>query len=250
MLFDIVIPVGPNDVDIIGLQLRYTKSNIIGYRNIYIVCEQTDDKIDIINNITKIDDNIIIINERIFPFTIETVSLIHGKSQRNGWYLQQLLKMYAGKVIPNILERYLVIDSDTFFMKPTEFIQNNKCLYNWGFENHGPFFQHMKRLDTDFNKVSRFSGICHHMMFETIYIGEIINKVELNHNDPFYITFLKQVAFDKETSGASEYEIYFNYMLKNHPSKITLRELKWKNVDRLLYDTSLDYISYHWWRRS
>jgi hypothetical protein len=37
-LFDIVICVGPNDTDIIASMIPYTKKNIIGYRNIYLVC--------------------------------------------------------------------------------------------------------------------------------------------------------------------------------------------------------------------
>ena len=35
--FDIVIPVGPNDKSIIEQQIKYTKKNIIGYRNIYLI---------------------------------------------------------------------------------------------------------------------------------------------------------------------------------------------------------------------
>ena len=77
--FDIVIPVGPNDQPIVENQLKYTKKNIIGYRNIYLVCCDTSLKID----------GCITIDENIFPFNIQTVSQIHGKLERNGWYLQQ-----------------------------------------------------------------------------------------------------------------------------------------------------------------
>ena len=67
--FDIVIPVGPNDKKIIKKQLEYTKRNIIGYRNIYLICY--DSTINFNDCIT--------IDEKIFPFTIETVSEFHGK---------------------------------------------------------------------------------------------------------------------------------------------------------------------------
>jgi flagellar biosynthesis/type III secretory pathway protein FliH len=36
-MFDIVIPIGPDDIDQINDQLEYTTKNIIGYRNIYII---------------------------------------------------------------------------------------------------------------------------------------------------------------------------------------------------------------------
>jgi hypothetical protein len=35
--FDIVIPVGPNDIEQLKKQIVYTKKNIVGYRNIYII---------------------------------------------------------------------------------------------------------------------------------------------------------------------------------------------------------------------
>ena len=81
--FDIVIPVGPNDKSIIEEQIKYTQKNIIGYRNIYLI--SYDPSIDI--------DGCITINENIFPFNIDTIAEYHGKLDRNGWYLQQLLKL-------------------------------------------------------------------------------------------------------------------------------------------------------------
>jgi hypothetical protein len=106
-------------------------------------------------------------------------------------------------ILENILERYLVIDADTFFLKPTTFIENNKCLYNYGSESHRSYFTHMKRLDENLIKFDKNkSGICHHMMFEIKYIKEILTKVEQNHNDVFYNVFLQQVHHPK-LSGAS-----------------------------------------------
>jgi hypothetical protein len=238
-MFDIVIPVGPNDKDIIEKQLMYTKKNVIGYRNIYLICYNPSINFE----------GCITINETIFPFNIDTVSIFHGKMDRNGWYLQQLLKLYAGKIIPGILERYLVIDSDTFFLKPTTFVEENMCLYNFGMEYHMPYFEHMLKLDKDLYKVNQnISGICHHMIFETKYINELISKIENNHNDLFYNVFLKSVS-NPSGSGASEYEIYFNYILKNHNDKIKIRQLNWKNVNDLSIVRDFDYISYHWYVR-
>ena len=235
--FDIVIPIGPYDKDIIQKQIEYTKKNIIGYRNIYLISYDP----------TIIIEDCITINENIFPFNINTVSNIHGKLDRNGWYLQQLLKLYAGNIIPNILERYLVIDSDTFFLKPTIFIENNKCLYNYGNEYHKPYFNHMEKLDPTLIKACNKSGICHHMMFETKYINELITKIEQNHNDTCYNIFLKLIV-DKErtAAGGSEYEIYFNYILINHINEIKIRPLNWVNTNQLNINLHYDYISYHY----
>lgn len=238
-IFDIVILVGPNDKDIIYKQIEYTKINIIGYRNIYLICYDP----------TIIIDGCITINEQIFPFSLDTVSNFHGKLQRNGWYLQQLLKLYALLTIPEILERCLILDADTFFLKPTVFINNNKCLYNFGTEYHKPYFEHMLKMDEELIKIDYDkSGICHHMMFEKKYINNLINKIEENHNDKFYNVFLKMVDNFTE-SGASEYEIYFNYIFKNYSDKIEIRQLNWIDGDILDIHSDLDYISYHWYNR-
>ena len=238
-VFDIVIPVGPNDKDIINTQIKFTKKNIIGYRNIYLICCDP----------TTIIDGCITINENIFPFSLEDVSKIHGHLNRNGWYLQQLLKLYSLMVIPDILDKCLVIDADTFFLKPIVFIKNNKCLYNFGSEYHSPYFAHMLKLDKELIKIDQQkSGICHHMMFEKKYLCELINKIESNHNDKFYLVFLKMVT-ECNGSGASEYEIYFNYMLRNYNNNIEIRKLNWSNSHTLNTNTDFDYISCHWYIR-
>jgi hypothetical protein len=237
-IFDIVIALGPNDVNKIRKQLEYTKKNVIGYRNIYIIY---------IDGSLKLD-GCIIIPESMFPFTINTVAKCHGKLERNGWYLQQLLKLYAGFIIPNILDKYLVIDADTFFLKPTIFYKDGKSLYNYSHEYNQPYFHHMQRLHPEFIKMDAYlSGICHHMMFESKYVSELIFDVESRYNfkDFFYNIFLQNVT-DLNASGASEYEIYFNYMLRKYPRDIILRKLNWCNSKELLLDCGYDYVSCHW----
>jgi hypothetical protein len=108
----------------------------------------------------------------------------------------------------------------------------------------------MLKLDEGLIKVDRTkSGICHHMMFEKKYINELVNRIEERHNDKFYNVFLK-TATDVNGSGASEYEIYFNYMLKYHSNTIEIRKLKWANVNVFNTCTDADYISYHHYMRS
>jgi hypothetical protein len=115
-LFDIVIPLGPSDTEVITEQLKYTKKNVKGYRNIYIISH--DDSLNFEGCVT--------VSEKIFPFNKKTVKENAAIDEgRSGWYLQQLLKLYCGFFIPGMLGRYLIIDSDTFFLKPTNFIENN-----------------------------------------------------------------------------------------------------------------------------
>jgi hypothetical protein len=84
----------------------------------------------------------------------------------------------------------------------------------------------MKKLHPTFEKVyPHKSGVTHHMMFQTKYVRELMDLVENFHGkNKFYEIFLECIDHS-DISGASEYEIYFNYMLKYHPDEIKWREL-------------------------
>ena len=100
------------------------------------------------------------------------------------------------------------------------------------------------------------SGICHHMIVEARFLQEIIDVVEKIHNDKFYNVMLRMVEntgldndrYDSD-SGFSEYEIYFNYVMKYHAEDVELRYLKFLNSPTLDLNADADYISYHWWLR-
>lgn len=228
-MFDIVIPVGPNELSNIHKQLIFTKQNVIGFRNIYIICY--DDSIKI--------DGCIMISEDSFFFKKSDVAKVfekyQGKNNRNNWYYQQLLKLYAGFVIPDILDHYLVVDADVFFLKPTDFIINEKMVFTVSDEYSIPYFTHMSKLHPSFTKNINKSGISHHMMFYKKYVQELFDIVEQYHGIPFWKAFLEMVEEHKNypvtqlESGASEYEIYFNYVIKQHPEYICIRQLLWEN---------------------
>ena len=245
-MFDIVIPVGPNDVSVIKNHIQYTKTNVIGYRNIYLVSSLDTLQVD----------ECITITENIFPFKMNDIEEMFGKHSRNGWYLQQLLKFYAGNIIPGILSRYLVIDADTIFVKPTSFITGDgKCIYTTGQEYHEPYFHHMNRLYPYLKKLHPLSGISHHTLFETNRVNEIFKLVESYHNNkPFWKIYLDEI--DKSQylgSGAAENEIYFTYIYLHYSHEIYIRELKWANLSNIDFDlinlNNLDFVSIHWYLR-
>jgi hypothetical protein len=251
MSFDIVIPLGPKEISRFYQQIEFTKKNVTGYRNIYIVtCNLNVD----VPGCTIVDENI-------FPFKdfISEYFFTHnGKKNRNGWYFQQLVKLYAGVYIENILDNYLVVDADVFFMKPINFMENDKPIFTLGDEHHIPYFIHMNVLHENLLKSHDKSGICHHMLFSKKYINEIFELVEEKHKNPFWQVFILSVqehknhSLDADDSGASEYEIYFNYMVKYHNNNIVTRNLTWGGVSINDYESKRfnqdsDYISVCAW---
>lgn len=250
-MFDIVVPVGPNDVGRIHRQLAQSRKNIVGYRNVYVITPSSEYQF---NDVITIDENI-------FPFTMQNVAAIHGKQERNGWYLQQLLKLYAGRVIPGILDKYLVIDADTFFLRPVEFEMGGRNAYGVGHEPyHSPYFEHMVKLHPTLERMSpAWSGICHHMFFDNKHIDALFALVEgetaKSTWKPFWQLFLEKVDPEHISgAGASEYEIYFNYVIKYHPNEIFIRPLDWRNCSPKVLEhyletelTDLDYLSCHYY---
>lgn len=250
-MFDIVIPLGPNEIKNISKQIEYTKKNIVGYRNIYIVTNICN-KFEI--------DGCKVIDENIFPFKMKNIAdffaIYNGKNNRNGWYFQQLLKLYVSFVIEELLDDYLILDSDVFFLKPTEFINNGKYIFSTGNEYHIPYFNHMKRVHPSLEKVCNKSGICHHMMFNRQILRELFDLVEKYHNKPFWVIFIENVnehtyhPVNASESGASEYEMYFSYMIINHPDKMEIRNLNWANRPKnykITNDEIEDFVSICSW---
>ena len=69
-------------------------------------------------------------------------------------------------------------------------------------------------------------------------------------NSEFYDAFLKAISAEEaHNCGASEYELYFNFMLIYFPEKILLRPLKWKNSTEYENQSDHDYVSVHWHMR-
>jgi len=239
--FDIVVLVGPKDKMIIHRQMEFTRRNVVGYRKIFVVASDPALKVE----------GCEMVPESVFPFSKEDVAFYTVKSLRNGWYLQQLLKFYAGLFIPGILDRYLTIDCDTYFLKPTTFVSpEGKSLYSYSVENYPSYFTHMQKLHEDFVKVGTLSGICHHMMFEKRFVEEIMALVEKKHGMTFWQAFL--VCIDEEDylySGSSEYEIYFNYIFRFHTHEVELRWLEYSHnyMDPHHQPERFDYVSQHWW---
>ncbi len=233
---DIVIPCIEKDVEILPYVIDGAIENLEDVENIYLVSP------------TNFIDHpkVIWIDEGSFPFSKEEVARALAKSDssyqkllspggRVGWFLQQLIKLYAAFVIPDLKSDFLILDADTVFINPVSFYNaEGETLYATSVEKHLPYFEHMKRLHPSFKRFyPKMSGIVHHMLFQKPILKDLFQLVESYHNKPFWEAFCHSVTPGQEhLSGASEYEIYFNFIFsREYPVKI--RPLKWSNVTHL-----------------
>jgi hypothetical protein len=235
--FDIVLPVGPNEVPIIQDVVKLVMTNVKGFNKIYLL---TPDETLNIENCTTI-------NENIFPFNKEEITKILGESCRINWVYQQLLKLYAVNIIPNCLDNILILDSDVFVLKELYFIDDNKPIFTVGYEYTHEYHEHSKRLHPSLIRAHHdYSGVSHHMVFNKKHLNELFELIEKFHNRPFFNIFLEAIdTRDKNDFKCSEYEIYFNFMCLYHADEIVIRHLRWANVFYLNDNTinEYDYVS-------
>ena len=249
-VIDVVIPAHKKDLATLEYAIDGIKKNIAGVRRIIVVSKE------------KYTDKAEWFDEALYPFSYKEVSdLIGGKNV--GWNLQQLLKLYAVLVIPNISENVLVVDADTVFYRKVKFFEDGVPLYNLSKDKdldkmdfHVETLRHIKKimpeiaknLPPEFDKVS---GICHHMLFQKKIIIDLMQRIEKRCGEVFYKAFLKN---SESYYGVAEYNLYFYFLIACHADNYKIRILKYKNTAKFspLYERlrrKYDYCSYHSYMR-
>ena len=248
---DVVIPCHEKDAPILKHVINGIKKNLVNIRRVIVVSKK------------KLTDNAEWFSEDKFPFSFfdlafeifqdkKYVKTYLSKKTRMGWLFQQLIKLYCIYVIPNISSNVLVLDADTIFYKPINFINNinGAAFFNVGTEYHIPYFKHAKKLIPNFEKIYLdYSGISHCMLFQKPVIDHLFQTVENFHKTTFWKAFCRCIDKKKiKGSFSSEYEIYFNFALGNS-SQFKTKILKWKNSFSENFIPNINeqynYVSYH-----
>lgn len=254
---DVVIPAIAKDQKLLDLCIAGIKRNGVNVRRVVVVSPE---------RLTKKAEWF---DEKDYPFTKEEISFyLHGQNKEKsdhflqgknnvGWYYQQLLKLYAPKVIPNLSSNVLVLDADTIFFRPVSFInEKGGGLYSVGDEYHEQYFDHAKRLLEGVHKVfPNFSGICHHMLFQKPILDDLMAEVESKQGLEFWKAFCLSVGeCPLRENCFSEYEVYFNYAFSK-TDQVQVRPLKWTNRSprialeqeklKKLEKEGFDYASFH-----
>ncbi len=252
-VIDVVIPAHKKDLATLDFCIKGIRKNIANVRRIIVVSKE------------KYSDKAEWFDESRYPFSYQEISELVAR-QNVGWNYQQLLKLYAVLVIPEISENVLIVDSDTVFFRKVKFFSPEGLpLYNLSKDQnldksdfHQTTFNHIKKILPEIaqnfpKNFENVSGICHHMLFQKHFIKELFAMVEKHDasGEPFYKIFLK----NRENSfGVAEYNLYFYFLISLHPQDYKIRILKYKNTSnfspkkeslRLKYH----YCSYHSYMR-
>jgi len=246
--FDAVIPFHAKDLEVLPYCIMGLRTNVSGLRNIYVISKDEPDDID----------DIIWICEDRFPFTKLGVQyLIKSTNGREGWYFQQLLKMYVFDVLDDVLPHVLLFDADCVVCRPiTFFSEGGQMLIDSSeSQNHAAYFEHAtKVLGASFEQIDpTLCGITDHMLVYKPHMEEILRKIgEIHPGHEVWQALLQAVdPAQKNLSGMSEYEIYFNYVFKWYPDQYKLRKLERGagTTFRALTEASqlVDIIAFHAW---
>ena len=199
---DIVIPTCEKDLETLEIVISHAKKYIQDIGKIYVISNK---------NYTN---NAIYIDETLVPFSKEDIYK-YIPHFRCHWYYQQLLKLYVYKIIPELSNNVLILDSETIFYKNVSFIDDQgRGLYCVSDEKSMFYYNHMNRFVDELQSYTngihpKYSGIVHHMLFQKEILEDLFSRVEKKHNKSFWNAFLDTVRSDHIIGGASEYEIYF-----------------------------------------
>lgn len=236
---DIVIPLGPNDLNIIQRSIDSCHEYIEEIKNVYVISFDASVSLN----------NCIMIKE----FLKDRVDSILPDRDRNKWYLQQLIKLYAHQHIPDLSDDYLVVDADTIFYKRVHYKQDGKYWFQIRkrplMDDLDPYYYHAKRVHpTLISPLPDHHFIHHQMIFNRYLLLELFKIVESYHKKPFWWVFLHEIKDGYYINGASEYEIYAVFLCVYFPNKIMTRTLPYEQsigLDEAVDETSY-WVNYHY----
>lgn len=240
-MIDVLIPLGPKDADVARICALSVRKYVMDIRTIWVIGQKNPGI-----------PGTIFVQEGELPFSLEEVKGILGINERAGWYFQQLVKLYAPILIPSILQQYLVVDADTFFLKKCRFVEEGRPAFNVGIEYHHPYFEHMTRLHPNLIKPMIYSGITHTLVYDRVWLQDMRRLIEAHHQEkPFWRIYLEQVdPVHKNASGAAENELYFTYCILMHINEVVIKAIKWANISSINEISDLyTYVSLHWYLR-
>lgn len=256
---DVVIPCAKKDAETLGLCIEGIKKYGKNIRSIIVVSSE------------RFTDRALWFDEKKFPFSKETLAdeifrddensdakenFLYGPRSRAGWLFQQFIKLYAAFIIPDISKNILVLDADTIFLRPVEFInEKNEPLFAYASEYHRPYFEIAKKILPYFQRVNdQLSGITHHMLFQKEILERLFSEIFKYANEEPWKAVCRRVNKNiLHGSFFSEYELYFNFVLLT-TDQGHLRHLKFKNAPSykeldLYRKDNCSFISAHYYMR-
>lgn len=220
---DVVIVTTSKDYLLLETYLAALKDNLCQSINkIFLVSFPKEEIIDFCKS-----HNIIFIDERqVLGYGKEAIAYKVNGTDRSGWMLQQLIKLYADTFTET--ENFLSVCSDTILINKNSFIRGGKFIFFENEEWHEPYFKNFKKIfGYDTKNVLSFTS--HMMIFNAKKLKLLRKELEVKNNMSWDKAYMSTMS-DKEMSCISDYDTYANWVLYNFPEEV---------ITEPLYNTSL-----------
>lgn len=138
--------------------------------------------------------------------------------KQGGWIIQQFLKLNADTLAHH--EHYLVVDADTFFLRPQIFMKNDDTYL---LNVHWDMALVRRRTTAHLlgNKTCDvYDLVPHHMFFSKKIVRAMKKHIEKRFNAPWDQAIVQEMNKDTQhRSGFSEYDLYVTYLTHFHKPK-------------------------------
>ena len=149
-------------------------------------------------------------------------------TERSGWLYQQLLKLAWAKRCST--GAYLVVDADTLFVGPVEFVAKGKYQFYLVEEWHQAYSAAVKQL-LGMPDPSWLSFVAHMMVFDAAIVMELLENLELRHGVAWHEAIASTRKLDN-WSCFSEYQLYAAWARYKYPERCKIRPLYNRSMGR------------------
>lgn len=213
---DVIIPVVEKDVDVLAYAIQGIRKHLKHKNNVYIVAPLSE----AIKKVAEANGAIYLDEKEVCSITKDDISFTVNGNDRSGWLYQQILKYSFGNIGQG--SHFLVLDSDTFFIKDIIFEKNGKFYFDFSDEFHVPYYKSYERL-TGLKHSSTISFITHYMLFDKNRLAQLKLHIQ-QHTGHDIIEAIKSLIGTSESQSIfSEYETYANFCIHNWPSEYSIR---------------------------
>jgi hypothetical protein len=230
-LIDFVIPAHEKDFDSLPLVVEGIQKNISCSNRVFITSD-----ID-----PKIPNTIYVGREKETNYdhmvSLEKIEKIWNERNpvlawRSGWIYQQIVKLLTARAIPELTDSFVIVDSDTIFVKDVSF-DIDKFYYTSSPEKyHSPYLQPIMTL-LNVDKTIGFTVTAHHGIYHKAKLEEMLSGIEERFGMPFTDALLSILDYGEVTNEGSafnEQDLYANYMILKYPEMSVRRDLRWLNI--------------------
>lgn len=229
--FDVIIPVGPNDVNFAHRVVDYVWRCLWEAEHIYIITnikyfKTINRKIPREIPVTLVDENTLL-EGLSFKRTKELIMKYSAPNSEIsvGWYLQQFTK-FAFARSKYAKSYYLSWDADTLPLAPIKYFEGDHILFNPKHEYNKNYFTTTEKI-LGYGRLVDYSFISENMLFSVEYVENMLQEIENRSRGGLdWIEFIiSSCNLQSPLPAFSEFETYGNYCFANYPGVYKKRHL-------------------------